>query len=201
MRFLRKIVCEGALLCIFFVPLGYGNESRQGQIQQLYKKIGDELLEIRRQHAQTQPRVYTLLDHVDKMHALAKEACLEKKEMKRRVKELEHDNHVLRVELEGLKRELDTTKLALDQSKSMLLEAKKSVSQQSRLLAKNTMPRKEKKTEDKEVRASVQVPVEQDELLKAMSEAKTSTLEALHKELESKEEVSPEEVKAMLSKF
>jgi len=56
------------------------------QLQKLYCKIGNDLIKIKKEHSQTQPLVYALLDQFGKYNSVAKVVSSKKGEYKRLLK-------------------------------------------------------------------------------------------------------------------
>ena len=55
---------------------------RSAEIEELYKKIGEELISVRKEFVQAQPKIYLVLDQLDKMYGIAKTGLQKKKEIK-----------------------------------------------------------------------------------------------------------------------
>lgn len=132
------------LLAIIFgscseIELMYGKRSQE--LQEYYKKIGDELISVRKQFTESQPKIYTILDQLDKMHGIAKHIVQRKKEWKRKFKQKERENTLLKKDIEKLKQEFVamqqtcsvsqvalnqmTQKLDLEKQQSLLLQDEK----------------------------------------------------------------------------
>lgn len=97
------------------------------QIQQIYKKIGDELGGIRKENSAMQPRVFSILDQLDKMYALSKESLQENEKIKKlcddksvELSALKRENTSLKTDVETLKQKLTTASSYLDEQKSQV---------------------------------------------------------------------------------
>lgn len=111
---------------------------RAEQMQELYKKIGEELIAIRKQFTEAQPKIYLVLDQLDKMYGIAKSGLQRKKEIKKNLKEKEREVVALKKELEKTKSELvlaQQTSAASQQALSEVSQKFDVERQQSLLLA------------------------------------------------------------------
>jgi chromosome segregation ATPase len=109
------------------------------QMQELYRNISQDLVDIRKEYVGAQPKVYSLLDQVDKMYTLAKKAVQgssdQKKDMQNKHSEvvaLKSENNNLKKELESSRQALDVTKGSLDATFKKLESEQAHVKQASR---------------------------------------------------------------------
>lgn len=136
----KKILGEGlmkriSLIFMLLITTFVGNnyaKNTQKKISILHKKISKDLLSLKKEHPQTQPQVYALLDQVCKIYQLSKKTINKKKELKVKLISVNKNSYILKVENAGLKKELNLLKGKLD-SKIKLLENK------NKTLAKNTV--------------------------------------------------------------
>jgi chromosome segregation ATPase len=89
-------------------------------MQESYKKIADGLIGIRKEFPPAQPKVYAMLDQLDKLHSTAKNVTLKKNTYKKKLLEKTAENAALRNELNTLRSEMSSTKSTLESAKSTL---------------------------------------------------------------------------------
>lgn len=119
-RVYRLLVLAAVIeCCMVQVPC---NAKRIEQIQELYKKIGDELISVRKQFAGAQPMVYTVLDQLDKMNSIAKSGLQRKQAIKKALKEKESENIALKKSLEKVKNDLVVAQQTVTASQQALNE-------------------------------------------------------------------------------
>ena len=160
-----------ALLCSNFLT---------ASIQQLYKSIGDQLVTIKKEHPSTQQKVYSILDQVNKMYALAKSTTKEKELLKNDIKIKESESLVLQDEL------LKAKKASLDhvyKLKEISENLEKEKRERTRLSEEKKKMLEQKKEKQKEK-----------ELKKALKDLEQNELEQtggkdVHQELAGKKEV------------
>ncbi|QQR49796.1 hypothetical protein IPF37_03065 [bacterium] len=74
-----KISCVGIwVLSFLLVPAIFLNADN---LETFYKKVGEELVAIRQEFPQSQPKVYRILDHVDQLYKKAETAMKKKEEL------------------------------------------------------------------------------------------------------------------------
>lgn len=111
---------------------------RSAEIEELYKKIGEELIGIRKEFVQAQPKIYLVLDQLDKMYGIAKTGLQRKKEIKHKLKQKETELIVLKKEYEKNKQDLLVAQQVCTNSQQALNEVSQKFDQekqQSLLLA------------------------------------------------------------------
>jgi len=62
------------------------SKNSYAQAQELYKKIGNDLINIRKEYPGAQPTIYPLLDQVSQLLKISKNAIMKKKALKQKVK-------------------------------------------------------------------------------------------------------------------
>lgn len=109
------------VVCGWLVCIGLAQAKNFSQIQDLYKKIGEDLVSLRKEYAAGQPKIYTILDKVDRMYNLTKGIHQKKKSFKRQmgdresiVKTLKDENKILKEELFNAKQAVDSTEKQLE---------------------------------------------------------------------------------------
>lgn len=97
-----------------------GKKEKRSNIQDLYKNIGDQLVEIREQFPESQSKIYGVLDQIGQLYSIAKH----KREKVHRIKELiktkDLENIALQNEIITLKSELDLTQIKIDETSRTL---------------------------------------------------------------------------------
>jgi chromosome segregation ATPase len=86
------------------------------QMQLLHKEIGNDLMSIRKEFTAVQPKIYSLLDRIDRMYNVAKTAVEKKRELKNELKNKVSENKKILTELNSLKIKLSETENALENS-------------------------------------------------------------------------------------
>lgn len=84
------------------------------QMQALHKEIGNELMSIRKEFTAAQPKVYSLLDQINKMYNLAKVSIEKKHKLKVDLNNKIAENQKIHEDLNSLKSKLHDTELELD---------------------------------------------------------------------------------------
>jgi chromosome segregation ATPase len=97
------------------------------QMQNLYENIGDDLMCIRREFTATQPRVYSVLDRIDKIYNLAKIAVDKKNRCKDILRNQGAETQKLQEEIGVLKSKLAATESDLETATNQLEEANRVV--------------------------------------------------------------------------
>lgn len=115
------------MLCIIMQSIPGLAARMLQQMQDLYNNIGDDLMCIRKEFAATQPKVYSVLDRVDKMYNLAKIVVDKKNKYKDIYKTQGAEARKLNEEISTLKARLSTTESELESANNQLEEANKAV--------------------------------------------------------------------------
>jgi hypothetical protein len=79
MKNISKTIC--VFVCASYCAAA--NTKSAVQMQQLYKKIGSDLITIRKEYSAAQPMVYSLLDQVEKLYAVSKNVHQKKVQYKK----------------------------------------------------------------------------------------------------------------------
>lgn len=80
------------------------------QLAEAYNKITDGLITIRKQFPTVQPRVYSLLDQVDKLYKTARQNALETADLKKKLQERQSE---AREQIDAAKKLIENTKTEL----------------------------------------------------------------------------------------
>jgi chromosome segregation ATPase len=96
------------------------------EFHQSYKKINEELISIRKEFSPTQPKVYFLLDQVEKVNRIIQETLVKKNNYKKKCRDLstqtdilKNKNLLLKEKVLVLQNELEKTTLNLAQEQSL----------------------------------------------------------------------------------
>ncbi|KKQ49802.1 MAG: hypothetical protein US69_C0002G0077 [candidate division TM6 bacterium GW2011_GWF2_38_10] len=119
------------LLCIATAANAMQRSNTPTTMQAVYKQITNELVTIRKEHKATQPRVYAILDQVDRMNTLSKTMYQKKQKLEQSAAEaskqmhaLEQENQTLKGEIDSLKQKLEITTRVLEQASEKLIKEK-----------------------------------------------------------------------------
>jgi hypothetical protein len=109
---------------MFFAQLLCGKNS--SEIHNVYKKIGAELINLRKEFSATQPKVYSLLDQVDKMYTLTQTAQQKKTVYRQKYKEsvqlgaaAQQENIILQAQVKTLESKLLLVSKKLEEEKQL----------------------------------------------------------------------------------
>lgn len=94
------------------------------QMQDLYKNIGNDLMSIRKEFVATQPKVYSILDQVDKMYNLAKITAEKKHNLNTLLKNQSNETSKLYTEINTLKSKITANEEELVNLRKKLADAK-----------------------------------------------------------------------------
>lgn len=119
-------------------------EDDQQRVQDLYKKIGDDLITIRKEFSGAQPKVFSVLDQIDKMYSITKSTMQKNQDLSKDLKRHAAENLWLKNEVVNVRKELSSAKQTIEATQNSLedvhtkLEDEK---KEARLLAqeKNTL--------------------------------------------------------------
>lgn len=105
-----------ALLIFFALNYCLLNSKTLEQMQMLHKEIGVELMSIRKEFTAAQPKIYSLLDRIDRMYNLAKIALEKRQKLKIDLKNKISENKKMQSDLNALKTKLHETEVELDKA-------------------------------------------------------------------------------------
>ncbi len=109
-------VVYGLIAGLAIMPLLHAEEAEQF-IQLIHQRVADDLITIRKEHPDVQPKIYAILDQIEKMSATAKGSLQQQKGLKRLVLEKTAENITLKQELATLKNEVNGTKKTLESAR------------------------------------------------------------------------------------
>lgn len=108
----------------FFLQLSCGKNS--SEIHTVYKKIGEDLINLRKEFSAAQPKVYSLLDQVDKMYTLTKTTQQKKTDYRKKYQEsikqgarALQENEALKSQVKNLEGKLLFTSTKLEEEKQL----------------------------------------------------------------------------------
>lgn len=90
------------------------------QMHEHYKKIADGLIGIRKEYPVTQPKVYGMLDQLDKLLSRAKKTVVKKQQYRQKVQSLTVENTSLKQELSTVRGEVSTVRKSIESARSEL---------------------------------------------------------------------------------
>jgi|GEM_PF-6197147 len=96
-------------------------------IQDLYKKMSSELIEVRKEFPSAQPKIYPLLDQLDKLYNTSKNIHTKKQHYKKLFKTRDVELSSLKKEISFMKNELAATKNILESSSRKFEDEKASL--------------------------------------------------------------------------
>lgn len=139
-----RIIILGLLSCCTIHMLAAVPRSNtQDQIQTLYKQITNELINIRKDFAGAQPKVYTILDQVDKMNNLTKAMYQKRLALESQMNNSSSNTKSLREENKTLKAEVSTLKQKLDVTTKFLEHTNKQLNSEKQRAAKHSKEKKD----------------------------------------------------------
>lgn len=125
-------VVYGLIAGLTMMPLLQA-EGAEVFIQTIHQRVADDLINIRKEHPDIQPKIYAILDQIAKMSSTAQSSLQQQKGLKRLVLEKTAENIALKQELATLKNEVNGTKKTLESARlelnRKLEEEKKNVQQ------------------------------------------------------------------------
>jgi hypothetical protein len=116
MKVASIIRCGLQIVFLLNIACAFGLTQGIEGIQNSYKKVADDLMSIRKDFPNAQPKVYAMLDQLNKLYSSAKTAVQEEDILKRKLLEKAKENVSLKQELMTAKNE----KKAIDAEKDVL---------------------------------------------------------------------------------
>lgn len=182
--YIYRVLCLVGLIKFFWCGFLCCASSTE-QMQELYKTIGEELISIRKQFTEAQPKIYLVLDQLDKMYGIAKSGLQMRDEIAKNLKQKEIEITTLKKDLEKTKNELATvqqTSTATQQALNEVSQKFDSEKQQTLLLAseKNKLVEKIKTIAEnsrqiaEEKRALTQAKNSDEETFQSLTRSSTS---------------------------
>ena len=136
---MKKLMIILLFCCTMHALIAISRSNTQDQLQTIYKQITNDLISIRKEFAGAQPKVYSILDHVDKMNNMAKIMYQKKHSLETQIhtassssQSLRDENKVLKTELATLKQKLDVTTKFLENTNKQLHTEKQRAAKRSK---------------------------------------------------------------------
>ena len=90
------------------------------QLQDLYKKIADGLISMRKDSPQSQTKIYAMLDQLDKLYSIAKNGGLKNQSLEKKYQEKIAENTTIKNELTQIKTDMHSVRKSLETAKNSL---------------------------------------------------------------------------------
>jgi len=140
MKGMRIYLLLGLLILLIqnMIVLAGNDGQHNANVQSLYKKIGDDLIAIRKEFVGAQSRVFSVLDQIDKMYNITKSTLQQNQELSQTIKKQATENTWLKNEVLSVRKELAATKKTLETAQSSIDDAHTKLAQekeQAQLLA------------------------------------------------------------------
>jgi predicted nucleic acid-binding Zn-ribbon protein len=148
------VICV-IFLCVFNPRMV---DATADQIQETYKKIADGLLDVCKQHAEARPKIYSILDQINKLSSTAQTLAQNHHNLEKILQEKNHENQALKKELVAIRSDVSNARKSLEVAKIELskkmeehkVQAQQLVQERKDLLGKiNTLEAGQKDQPDK----------------------------------------------------
>lgn len=128
-------------------------------MQDHYKKVAEGLIGVRKEYPVSQPKVYAMLDQLDKLYSTAKQVSAKKLTYKKKMQEKVAENTTLKQEITGLRSDVSSIKKVVENAKSELAQkladekakAEQSSREHKELLEKVSLMEAERKEHEQKV--------------------------------------------------
>jgi len=117
-----RLVCLVVILLVNSRVSGVTDDG-QHNVQDLYKKIGDDLIALRKEFVGAQSKVFSVLDQIDKMYNITKSTIQKNQELVKTVKRHVTENTWLKNEVVSVRKELSTAKKTLESAQNSIDDA------------------------------------------------------------------------------
>jgi chromosome segregation ATPase len=114
------IVYALMLFLPILLAIGVTHASDVEALQGLYKKVAEGLISIRKEYPQCQPKIYSMLDQLDKLYSIAKNDGQKTQSLEKRIQEKVAENTTLKSELSQIKGDMHNVRKSLETAKSSL---------------------------------------------------------------------------------
>jgi len=109
--------------CMISIVILRATDDGQHNVQDLYKKIGDDLIAIRKEFVGAQSKVFSVLDQIDKMYNITKSTLQKNQELAKTVKRHVTENAWLKNEVVSVRKELSSAKKTLESAQNSIDDA------------------------------------------------------------------------------
>lgn len=99
------------------VSMRHLDGAQSTQMHDIYKKVTNDLIEIKKQYPTTQPKVYAILDHVDKLFTTVKTSEQKKLVLEKSIQDKVAENIALKQELATLRGDISSARKSLESAK------------------------------------------------------------------------------------
>jgi chromosome segregation ATPase len=109
------IISRGGIVVwslLLFVRVASADTTRE--LQDAYTKVADGLNNIRKEYPACQPKVYAIMDQLDKIYSMAKGADQKRQSLKQKLENKITENVALKTELVALRSEMSSVKKSLE---------------------------------------------------------------------------------------
>jgi len=166
---MNVMLVVGIIACITLPVYAIAEEGDGPTMLEMHKKITEGLIGFRKEYPDSQPKVYALLDNVNKLFNTAKTAIQKGAGVKKLLQDKMTENSLLKNELAQLKGAVDTTKKTLEVTQSDLY---KKLEEEQAIVQRLTMERKELLNKMAHLEE-----IEKDQLTKKKQESQVAALE------------------------
>ncbi len=140
---MKKIIIGLLFCCTAKTFAATPRSNTQDQIQTLYKQITNELMDIRKEFAGAQPKVYSMLDQIDKMNNMTKTIYQKKRSLEAQIDTINSNTKSLRDENKALKAETISLKQKLDVTNQFIEATNKQLDSEIKRAAKRSKEKKD----------------------------------------------------------
>ena len=98
------------------------NAKSTAQMQEHYKKVAEGLIGVRKEYPISQPRVYGMLDQLDKLYSTAKQVAQKKQTFKKKIQEKTAENTALKQDIATLRNDVSSIRKVVENAKSELAQ-------------------------------------------------------------------------------
>lgn len=128
---------KGLIISLVFFNLVFNFyifSKRDIQIQEIHKKVSDDLLNLKKEYPKGQSTIYSILDQVGKMYQISKTVIIKKREYKKQFKAKIVEVDLLKAEVTSLKKDIINNKLELENKNKNIALMSKDIEKKDRLL-------------------------------------------------------------------
>ncbi|MFA5306354.1 MAG: hypothetical protein WC365_02800 [Candidatus Babeliales bacterium] len=120
MRKLWGTVYATLLFLPIFFMVGTATATDAEQLQDLYKKIADGLISMRKESPQSQTKIYAMLDQLDRLYSIAKNCGGKIQSLEKKYQEKLAENTTIKNELTQIKTDMHSVRKSLETAKNNL---------------------------------------------------------------------------------
>lgn len=139
-----------ALIYLILHTINTLNAKTLQQMQDLYKNIGNDLMSIRKEFTAAQPKVYSILDRIDKMYNLAKITAEKKHTLSIQLKNQSGETGKLYAEISTLKSKISANEEELANMRKKLAHATNALEKEKAQVSQLSQERTQLQTQQSE---------------------------------------------------